>query len=77
ITNELELTTEQVEILKEKFGELWKTPTQSFSDYFSANWLQMLNDTIGYTNDFYSAIQEMQIQAIEFEIEKNEERKEA
>ena len=77
ITNELELTTEQVEILKEKFGELWKTPTQSFSDYFSANWLQMLNDTIGYTSDFYSAIQEMQIQAIEFEIEKNEERKEA
>lgn len=77
ITNELELTTEQVEILKEKFGELWKTPTQSFADYFSANWLQMLNDTIGYTSDFYSAIQEMQIQAIEFEIEKNEERKEA
>ncbi|ASJ21581.1 phage tail tape measure protein [Brachyspira hampsonii] len=77
ITNELELTTEQVEILKEKFGELWKTPTQSFSDYFSANWLQMLNDTIGYTSDFYSAIQEMQIQAIELEIEKNEERKEA
>lgn len=77
ITNELELTTEQVEILKEKFGELWKTPTQSFSDYFSANWLQMLNDTIGYTSDFYSAIQEMQIQAIEYEMEKNEERKEA
>lgn len=77
ITNELELTTEQVEILKEKFGELWKTPTQSFTDYFSANWLQMLNDTIGYTSDFYSSIQEMKIQAIEFEIEKNEERKEA
>ena len=77
ITNELELTTEQVEILKEKFGELWKTPTQSFSDYFSANWLQMLNDTIGYTSDFYSSIQEMKIQAIEYEIEKNEERKEA
>ena len=77
ITNELELTTEQVEILKEKFGELWKTPTQSFSDYFSANWLQMLNDTIGYTSGFYSAIQEMQIQAIEYEMEKNEERKEA
>ncbi|WP_028329185.1 phage tail tape measure protein [Brachyspira alvinipulli] len=77
ITNELELTTEQVEILKEKFGELWKTPTQSFADYFSANWLQMLNDTIGYTSDFYSSIQEMKIQAIEFEIEKNEERKEA
>ncbi|CRF35362.1 tail protein [Brachyspira suanatina] len=77
ITNELELTTEQVEILKEKFGELWKTPTQSLASYFSANWLQMLNDTIGYTSDFYSAVQEMQIQAIEFEIEKNEERKEA
>ena len=77
ITNELELTTEQVEILKEKFGDLWKTPTQSFTDYFSANWLQMLNDTIGYTSDFYSSIQEMKIQAIEFEIEKNEERKEA
>lgn len=76
ITNELELTTEQVEILKEKFGELWKTPTQSFAGYFSANWLQMLNDTIGYTSDFYSAIQEMKIQAIEYEIEKNEERKE-
>ena len=75
ITNELELTTEQVEILKEKFGELWKTPTQSFTDYFSANWLQMLNDTIGYTSDFYSSIQEMKIQAIEYEIEKNEERK--
>ncbi|PTY39482.1 phage tail tape measure protein [Brachyspira hampsonii] len=77
ITNELELTTEQVEILKEKFGELWKTPTQSFAGYFSANWLQMLNDTIGYTSDFYSAIQEMKIQSIEYEIEKNEERKEA
>ncbi|WPC23856.1 phage tail tape measure protein [Brachyspira hyodysenteriae] len=77
ITNELELTTEQVEILKEKFGELWQTPTQSFTDYFSANWLQMLNDTIGYTSDFYSSIQEMKIQAIEYEIEKNEERKEA
>lgn len=77
ITNELELTTEQVEILKEKFGELWKTPTQSFTDYFSANWLQMLNDTIGYTSDFYSSIQEMKIQAIEYEQEKNEERKEA
>ncbi|WPC36852.1 phage tail tape measure protein [Brachyspira hyodysenteriae] len=77
ITNELELTTEQVEILKEKFGELWKTPTQSFAGYFSSNWLQMLNDTIGYTSDFYSAVQEMKIQAIEFEIEKNEERKEA
>ncbi|ANN64629.1 tail protein [Brachyspira hyodysenteriae] len=77
ITNELELTTEQVEILKEKFGELWKTPTQSLASYFSANWLQMLNDTIGYTSDFYSSIQEMKIQAIEFEIEKNEERKEA
>ncbi|EKV58357.1 phage tail tape measure protein, TP901 family, partial [Brachyspira hampsonii 30446] len=77
ITNELELTTEQVEILKEKFDELWKTPTQSFAGYFSANWLQMLNDTIGYTSDFYSAIQEMKIQSIEYEIEKNEERKEA
>ena len=77
ITNELELTAEQVEILKKKFGELWKTPTQSFTDYFSANWLQMLNDTIGYTSDFYSSIQEMKIQAIEYEIEKNEERKEA
>ncbi|KLI61668.1 phage tail tape measure protein [Brachyspira hyodysenteriae] len=76
ITNELELTTEQVEILKEKFGELWKTPTQSFAGYFSANWLQMLNDTIGYTSDFYSAVQEMKIQAIEYEQEKNEERKE-
>ena len=77
ITNELELTTEQVEILKEKFGELWKTPTQSLASYFSANWLQMLNDTIGYTGDFYSAVQEMKIQAIEYEQEKNEERKEA
>lgn len=77
IASEIKLTGGQVDILKEKFGELWKTPTQSFSDYFSANWLQMLNDTIGYTSDFYSAIQEMQIQAIEFEIEKNEERKEA
>ncbi len=77
ITNELELTTEQVEILKEKFGELWKTPTQSLASYFSANWLQMLNDTIGYTSDFYSAVQEMKIQAIEYEQEKNEERKEA
>lgn len=77
ITNELELTTEQVEILKEKFGELWKTPTQSFAEYFSANWLQMLNDTIGYTSDFYSSIQEMKIQAIEYEIEKNKARKEA
>lgn len=76
ITNELELTSGQVEILKEKFGELWKTPTQSFAGYFSANWLQMLNDTIGYTSDFYSSIQEMKIQAIEYEIEKNEERKE-
>ncbi|MDA0025347.1 phage tail tape measure protein [Brachyspira hyodysenteriae] len=76
ITNELELTTEQVEILKEKFGELWKTPTQSLASYFSSNWLQMLNDTIGYTSDFYSSIQEMKIQAIEYEIEKNEERKE-
>ena len=37
----------------------------------------MLNDTIGYTSDFYSSIQEMKIQAIEYEIEKNEERKEA
>ncbi|MDA0016457.1 hypothetical protein OFR26_13970 [Brachyspira hyodysenteriae] len=36
----------------------------------------MLNDTIGYTSDFYSSIQEMKIQAIEYEIEKNEERKE-
>ena len=77
ITNELELTTEQVEILKEKFGELWKTPTQSLASYFSSNWLQMLNDTIGYTSDFYSSIQDMKIQSIEFEIEKNEERKEA
>lgn len=77
ITNELELTSGQVEILKEKFGELWKTPTQSFAGYFSANWLQMLNDTIGYTGDFYSAVQEMKIQAIEYEQEKNEERKEA
>ena len=77
ITNELELTTEQVKILKEKFGELWKTPTQSLASYFSANWLQMLNDTIGYTSDFYSAVQEMKIQAIEYEQEKNEERKEA
>ena len=37
----------------------------------------MLNDTIGYTSDFYSSIQEMKIQAIEYEQEKNEERKEA
>ena len=78
ITNELELTTEQVEILKEKFGGLWKEAGgENASVYFYNNWSQMINDLIGSMSDFYSTVQEMKIQSIEYEIEKNEERKEA
>lgn len=78
ITNELELTTEQVEILKEKFGDLWKEADgENASVYFYNNWSQMINDLIGSMSDFYSTVQEMKIQSIEYEIEKNEERKEA
>ena len=77
IANEIELTSEQVEILKEKFEELYKTPSQNISEYFKSNLAQMLTDTIGYIGDMYSAISDIKINAIEMEMDRNEERKEA
>ena len=78
IANEIELTSEQIEILKEKFGELWKEAENNDApSYFKSNWAQMLNDIIGSMSDFYGSVQDMKIQAIEFEIQKNEERKQA
>lgn len=77
IAHELELTIEQVEILKEKFGELYKTPKQNIAEYFKSNMSQMLTDTIGYVGEMYSAISNIKINAIEAEIDRNEERKEA
>ena len=77
IAHELELTIEQVEILKEKFGELYKIPKQNISEYFKSNMSQMLTDTIGYVGEMYSAISNIKINAIEAEIDRNEERKEA
>ena len=77
IANEIELTSEQVEILKEKFEELYKTPSQNISEYFKSNLAQMLTDTIGYIGDMYSAISNIKINAIEIEMDRNEERKEA
>lgn len=77
IANEIELTSEQVEILKEKFEELYKTPSQNISEYFKSNLAQMLTDTIGYIGDMYSAISNIKINAIEMEMDRNEERKEA
>lgn len=78
IAGEIKLTSEQVDILKEKFGGLWKEAGgENASVYFYNNWSQMINDLIGSMSDFYSTVQEMKIQSIEYEIEKNEERKEA
>lgn len=77
IANEIELTSEQIEILKEKFEELYKTPSQNISEYFKSNLAQMLTDTIGYIGDMYSAISNIKINAIEIEMDRNEERKEA
>lgn len=78
IAGEIKLTSEQVDILKEKFGGLWKEADgEDASVYFYNNWSQMINDLIGSMSDFYSTVQEMKIQSIEYEIEKNEERKEA
>ncbi|WP_020003557.1 phage tail tape measure protein [Brachyspira innocens] len=78
IASEIKLTGEQVDILKEKFGGLWKEADgENASVYFYNNWSQMINDLIGSMSDFYSTVQEMKIQSIEYEIEKNEERKEA
>lgn len=76
IARELELTTEQVEILKEKFGELYNNPKQSIAEYFKSNMSQILTDTIGYVDEMYSAISNIKINAIEAEIDRNEERKE-
>ncbi|MEI0525091.1 phage tail tape measure protein [Brachyspira murdochii] len=78
IAGEIKLTSEQVDILKEKFGDLWKEADgEDASVYFYNNWSQMINDLIGSMSDFYSTVQEMKIQSIGYEIEKNEERKEA
>lgn len=78
IASEIKLTGGQVDILKEKFGDLWKEADgENASVYFYNNWSQMINDLIGSMSDFYSTVQEMKIQSIEYEIEKNEERKEA
>ncbi|WP_297300424.1 phage tail tape measure protein [uncultured Brachyspira sp.] len=78
IASEIKLTGGQVDILKEKFGGLWKEAGgENASVYFYNNWSQMINDLIGSMSDFYSTVQEMKIQSIEYEIEKNEERKEA
>ncbi len=77
ITNEIKLTNEQVEILKEKFGDLWKVNTLDFSSYFASNWSSMFNDAADNMSDLYTAVQDLKIQAIEFEIDKTEERKES
>lgn len=77
IAYEIELTSEQVDILKEKFGELWETPNENLADYFKNNLSKMLTDTIGYIGDMYSAISDIKISAIEIEMDRNEERKEA
>ena len=77
ITNEIKLTNEQVEILKEKFGDLWKVNTLDFSSYFASNWSNMFNDVADNMSDLYTAVQDLKIQAIEFEIDKTEERKES
>ncbi|WP_288685192.1 phage tail tape measure protein [uncultured Brachyspira sp.] len=76
ITNEIKLTNEQVEILKQKFGDLWKVNTLDFSSYFASNWSSMFNDVADNMSDLYTAVQDLKIQAIEFEIDKTEERKE-
>lgn len=76
ITNEIKLTNEQVEILKQKFGDLWKVNTLDFSSYFASNWSSMFNDVADNMSDLYTAVQDFKIQAIEFEIDKTEERKE-
>lgn len=76
ITNEIKLTNEQVEILKHKFGDLWKVNTLDFSSYFASNWSNMFNDVADNMSDLYTAVQDLKIQAIEFEIDKTEERKE-
>lgn len=76
ITNEIKLTNEQVEILKQKFGDLWKVNTLDFSSYFASNWSNMFNDVADNMSDLYTAVQNLKIQAIEFEIDKTEERKE-
>lgn len=76
ITNEIKLTNEQVEILKQKFGDLWKVNTLDFSSYFASNWSNMFNDVVDNMSDLYTAVQDLKIQAIEFEIDKTEERKE-
>lgn len=76
ITNEIKLTNEQVEILKQKFGDLWKVNTLDFSSYFASNWSRMFNDVADNMSDLYTAVQDLKIQAIEFEIYKTEERKE-
>lgn len=72
IASEIELTSEQVEILKEKFEELYKTPSENISEYFKSNLAQMLTDTIGYIGDMYSAISDIKINAIEAEMERKE-----
>lgn len=77
ITNEIKLTNEQVEILKQKFGDLWKVNTLDFSSYFASNWSSMFNDVADNMSDLYTAVQDLKIQAIEFEIDKTEERKES
>lgn len=77
ITNEIKLTNEQVEILKQKFGDLWKVNTLDFSSYFASNWSNMFNDVADNMSDLYTAVQDLKIQAIEFEIDKTEERKES
>lgn len=76
ITNEIELTSEQVEILKEKFGDLWKVNAVDFSSYFAENWSNMFNDIAGNMSDLYTAVQNYKIKSIEIEIDRNEERKE-
>ncbi|MBW5377993.1 phage tail tape measure protein [Brachyspira pilosicoli] len=76
ITNEIKLTNEQIEILKQKFGDLWKVNTLDFSSYFASNWSNMFNDVADNMSDLYTAVQDLKIQAIEFEIDKTEERKE-
>ena len=76
ITNEIKLTNEQVEILKQKFGDLWKVNAEDFSSYFASNWSNMFNDVADNMSDLYTAVQDLKIQAIEFEIDKTEERKE-
>ncbi len=75
IAKEIELTSEQVEILKSKFGDLYKVPTENISDYFRTNLADMAESTLGYANDIYSGVSEIKLNAIEREIDRLEDKK--